>query len=329
MCRSVKYLLNCEKKVQTLKLSFMKIQRVISRYYLIINKIRSSHYASFEEIREHLAEHDIDISLRTLQRDIQNIRDEFGIEVVYSKLKNGYYIDNQESSDFVYFMKFFEMSVMSGTLTDSFRTIKNSSGFIEFDTVEPIVGIEYISQALFAIKERLKVRIKYQRFSDNEAFEANLAPGLLKEYQKRWYLIAWNIDLEGFRTYSLDRVKSFEITGKNFDSNLIAGIKEKFMHVIGIGFPDSEPELIELSFDKDQGKYVKTLPLHHTQTIISDNEIELRILIKVVPNYELIQKIMSFGDRVIVVKPKWLKSKIAQISKEIIKNNLKNDGFWR
>jgi arginine repressor len=103
----------------------MKIQRVISRYYLIINKIRSSHYASFEEIREHLAEHDIDISLRTLQRDIQNIRDEFGIDVVYSKHKNGYYLDNQEDSDFVYFMKFFEMSVMSGTLTDSFRTTKN------------------------------------------------------------------------------------------------------------------------------------------------------------------------------------------------------------
>ncbi len=101
------------------------------------------------------------------------------------------------------------------------------------------------------------------------------------------------------------------------------------MHVIGIGFPDSEAELIELSFDREQGKYVKTLPLHHTQTIIIDNETELRILIKVVANYELIQKIMGLGDRVVVVKPKWLKSKITSISKEIIKNNLKNDGFWR
>lgn len=307
----------------------MKIHHVINRYYLIINKIRSSHFPSFEEIRDQLASHDIDISLRTLQRDLQYIRNEFGIEVVYNKLKNGYSINYEDSSEYSYFMKFFEMSVMSGTLTDSLRNAKNSSRFIDFGTVEPVYGLEYISPVLFAMKENLRISIEYQRFYDKEPFAANLAPGLLKEYQNRWYLIAWNLDLEEFRTYGLDRIKKLDLGSENFSQKLTESCREKFEHVIGVGFPDREAELIELSFDSEQGKYIKTLPLHRTQTIIKDDETELRILLKVVPNYELIQKIMGLGDRVAVVKPKWLKSKISSISKAIIKNNLKNDGFWR
>lgn len=307
----------------------MKIYRVINRYYLIINRIRSSFYPSFEEIKENLADHDIEISLRTLQRDLQNIRNEFGIEVIYNKTKNGYSINTEESSDYEYFMRFFEMTVMSGTLTDSLKTGANISRHISFDTTEPMQGVEFIGKILFAIDQQLKIKINYQRFYDGAPFEANLAPGFLKEYQKRWYLIAWNFDLEAFRTYGLDRIKGFEITGENYDQKLVKSCKDIFDHVIGIGFPDKEPEMIELSFDKEQGKYIKTLPLHRSQIVIVDNDSECRILLKVVPNYELSQKIMSYGARVIVIRPLWLKNEITKISNEIIKNNLKDEGFGR
>lgn len=298
----------------------MKIYRVINRYYLIINKIRSSHFPSFEDIKQTLANHDIEVSLRTLQRDLQNVRAEFGIDVVYNKLKNGYFINTQESSDYEYFMRFFEMTVMSGTLADSLKNDGNLNKFIEFDTFQPMQGVEYISKILFSLGQNLQLKIHYQRFNDDQAFEANIAPGFLKEYQKRWYLIAWNIDLQDFRTYGLDRIKELEITGKNYNEKLVKGCKEKFKNVIGVGFPDREPELLELSFDTDQGKYIKTLPLHHTQTILEDNEKELRILIKVVPNYELTQKILSYGERVNVVKPEWLRQGIINIYKNGIKN---------
>jgi predicted DNA-binding transcriptional regulator YafY len=299
----------------------MKIYRVINRYYLIINRIRSSFYPSFDEIKENLADHDIEISLRTLQRDLQNIRNEFGIEVIYNKTKNGYSINTEESSDYEYFMRFFEMTVMSGTLTDSLKTGANISRHISFDTTEPMQGVEFIGKILFAIDQQLKIKINYQRFYDGAPFEANLAPGFLKEYQKRWYLIAWNFDLEAFRTYGLDRIKGFEITGENYNPKLVSGCKELFDHVIGIGFPDRQPEYIELSFDSEQGKYIKTLPLHRSQTILIDNEKECRILLKVVPNYELSQKIMSYGERVKVIRPEWLRQDIVRTFEKFIKKN--------
>ena len=51
----------------------------IRRYTLIIEKLRSNQYPSFEEIKRHLFSIGFEISDRTIQRDIEQIRYEFGI----------------------------------------------------------------------------------------------------------------------------------------------------------------------------------------------------------------------------------------------------------
>ena len=78
-------------------------------------------------------------------------------------------------------------------------------------------------------------------------------------------------------------------------------------------------ETIILSFTPNQGKYVKTLPLHITQETLIDDDTEFRISIDVIPNYELIQTILKQGDTVKVIEPQWLADKI----KENLKRTLK------
>jgi predicted DNA-binding transcriptional regulator YafY len=296
----------------------MQIYRIVNRYYLIINKIKSSSFPSFDDIQEHLISHDTEISLRTMQRDLQNIRNEFGIEIVYNKAQNGYFINTEHDTDYEYFMRFFEMTVMSGKLTETLKNESDISKYIAFDTAETISGLEYMQKILYAIRENFQIRLKYQRFTDSSPFDTTIAPGFLKEYQKRWYLIAWNFDLEDFRTYGLDRINELEISEVNFNKNLVKNWKDMFESVIGVSSYSSKPELIELSFDPEQGKYIKTLPLHHTQTIITDDETEFRILLKVVPNYELTQRILSQGERVEVIKPEWLREEIKEICRKIL-----------
>ena len=59
------------------------------RYYFIIEKLKSKAFTTFEEIYETLAGHDIEINRRTLQRDLQTIRNEFLIEIPYDRKQNG------------------------------------------------------------------------------------------------------------------------------------------------------------------------------------------------------------------------------------------------
>ncbi len=296
----------------------MQIYRIVNRYYLIINKIKSSYLPSLGDIQEYLRFQGTDISFRTLQRDMKNIRNEFGIDLIYNKANNGYYINTEGNTDYEYFMRFFEMTVMSGKLTEILKDEADIDKYISFDTAEPISGIEYMQKILYAIRENFQIQLQYQRFTDSEPFETKIAPGFLKEYKNRWYLIAWNIDLKDFRTYGLERIKELEITGENYNENLVKNCKDMFDNVIGVSSPAGKPELVELSFDAGQGKYIKSLPLHHTQTIITDNENEFRILIKVVPNYELTQLILSHGKRVEVKKPEWLREEIKRICKKIV-----------
>ena len=144
---------------------------------------------SFEEIRDMLEEHDFNVSTRTLQRDIGNIRTEFGIEIKYNSYQNGYYLDLENSPGIESLMKFLEMAVLSGTFIELYRDANQTKEFVSFDAEDAIKGVDYISKILFALKNRKHLLIEYQRFTDEDSYEVEIKPGLFKEYQNRWYLI--------------------------------------------------------------------------------------------------------------------------------------------
>jgi predicted DNA-binding transcriptional regulator YafY len=81
----------------------------------------------------------------------------------------------------------------------------------------------------------------------------------------------------------------------------------------------NKPVEILLSFTPLQGKYIKTLPLHHSQKIVKENAKEVQATVFVIPNYEFLQKLMMLGDTVKVLKPKELVSELKNILKSALK----------
>ena len=61
-----------------------------------------------------------------------------------------------------------------------------------------------------------------------------------------------------------------------------------------------------LSFAPWQGKYFNSLPLHHSQEIITDNDKELRLRLHLAVTYDFLMEIRSYGREVEVVKPEGL-----------------------
>ncbi|SDE26775.1 WYL domain-containing protein [Riemerella columbipharyngis] len=71
-----------------------------------------------------------------------------------------------------------------------------------------------------------------------------------------------------------------------------------YKNSFGIVAPNDYPaEEIILSFSKQQGNYVKLLPLHHSQTIIEETDSEVVISLKFVPTFDFIQEILSLLPR--------------------------------
>jgi predicted DNA-binding transcriptional regulator YafY len=82
----------------------------ISRYLLILKKLKVKPYSTYEELQAYIENQfdylqmqddtlNIGFSKRTLQRDIKEIRNVFGIDIEFSKSKKGYFISQNENEN--------------------------------------------------------------------------------------------------------------------------------------------------------------------------------------------------------------------------------------
>jgi predicted DNA-binding transcriptional regulator YafY len=62
-----------------------------------------------------------------------------------------------------------------------------------------------------------------------------------------------------------------------------------------------------------QANYIKTQYLHHTQEIVQDDQDGLIVTLQLIPSYELLQLLLSFGPEVEVVKPVKLRKQMAEM----------------
>ncbi len=99
--------------------------------------------------------------------------------------------------------------------------------------------------------------------------------------------------------------------------DLILDVKERFSNSFGImsSVDGSVPKKVVLSFTAFQGKYIKTLPLHHSQQILVDNEQELRIELKLYIAYDFVKELISFADELRVIEPESLSHQVKEAHK--------------
>jgi len=292
------------------------------RYHLIINKLRTSKRASFAEIAGYLRlQSGIDglnynISLRTFQRDIQEIGSIFGIYIKFDFSGKYYFIEEEfelEMSD-----RFFE----AFDLFNALKTKENLSQFVAFDNRHS-GGTEHIYGLLHAIRNHFFVSFSYQKFYSDHISERTVEPLALKEYRYRWYLFARDTYDERIKTYALDRFTDLQITNSHFQKDTDFDIAEYLRYCFGVIVPEDEkPQEIVLSFEPFQGKYIKSLPLHHSQKILTDNEEELRISLQLYLTHDFIMELLSLGDTVKVITPQELADELKEKYENALKNYL-------
>ncbi|MEL4454833.1 WYL domain-containing protein [Lutimonas vermicola] len=285
------------------------------RYQFIIEKLKSKAFTSFEEINETLDQHDIRITKRTLQRDLQTIRNEFLIEIPYDRKHNGYYIDYEESllEDIESFVHFLEIVNTADLLVNNLEEGKNNLRHISFDSIGNLRGIHILKPVLQAIRDQSVITFDHLSYQTGDITRYSIKPYGLRESLNRWYVVGIAHGEDDFWKFGIDRIKNLNITTETFVRDPNKDPHKIFEQVIGVEISDKELQPVILSFDPQQGKYIKSLKLHRSQKILLDNKEEVRIEIKVKPNFELIQNILMHGSLVTVLEPEWLVTKIKRI----------------
>jgi len=295
----------------------MSTQATIRTYFLIIERLRSSRKPSKKELFEFLQEEGLVNSMRSLERRIEEIRTEFHLKIPYSAATNTYSLSDIDLQSLDTLLRFLEMNAVSGLLGDSFRSNREAIKFVSFDSDGSFHGLHNLKPLLNAVQARQSISFVYQKFDEDESRQINaFRPLLLREYLSRWYIAGTFMDSDYLYTYGLDRMSSLSISEETFISTL-HDPASKFESVIGISM--MEPVKIVLAFSAHQAQYLKTLPLHKSQVIISENDNEVIFELFVAPNYELLQRILMYGKEIRVLSPESFAIQVKEILAESIK----------
>lgn len=297
----------------------------ISRYLLILKKLKTKPYSSYEELQDYIDNQfdylqmqddslNIGFSKRTLQRDIREISNIFGIDIEYSKSEKGYFISQSETENMN-----FQRMIEAFDMFNSLNLAQDLTPFIHLEKRKP-QGTENLYGLLHAIKNKFQIKFYYQKFWEDEISKRIAEPYALKEFKNRWYIMAKDNKDNSIKSFALDRLSNLEIMNKTFLYPDTYNIEQSYRYCFGIISPnDEEPQDIILSFDPFQGKYIKTLPLHDTQQILVDNDEELQIKLKLCLTHDLIMELLSFGDNMKVIKPDTLINEIKTAHKNAYK----------
>lgn len=191
-------------------------------------------------------------------------------------------------------------------------------------TENPLKDKNLLGELFTAISQKQVVEIHFHKFDTPEVDRSVVVhPYLLKEYNRRWYLIAAAEDTGKLLSFALDRMDKFvplpSRSYKEYDGDL----KERFEDIIGVTLIDGNPLQTILFWVSDYSKdYVATKPLHESQRPYrGESEIELRqqypmleggafFSIDCIENYELIRELTSFGADLVVLSPNEIQEKV-------------------
>ena len=331
----------------------------MTRYALIDSMLANRHKAvSIQDItdfvNEHLPEFGIDegVSKRCIEKDIEYLEwsSPFSVEL------ERYSIDATTVNDRVYkkrclryadptfsiFKKKLtqdEKAVLESALTtlgsfdglDNFEWLAELRKQLKVEERKPIISLSknlvetstLIASLFSSITNEQVVELTYRKFLDSTERKVIISPYLLKEYNRRWYIVGGAYDTNRVLNFALDRLVEIEFkTGYTFKP-CETDLEERFEEIIGVTFNEEVPLTQILFWVSDAIKgYIHTKPIHGSQIHIKgDRADKLHILypqlksgdfltIECRENFELIRELTAWGDDLIVLTPVSLRDRI-------------------
>lgn len=182
----------------------------------------------------------------------------------------------------------------------------------------PLESSNILGELFTAISQRQTIKLHYHTFKNKEAqLAVNLFPYLLKEYNRRWFLIA-AAEADGkLLTFSLDRIDNVEYLSSHKYLEYDGDLNELYEDIIGVTYKESSPVYKIIFWSSNASKdYVTTKPLHESQRPVKP-EMAVGLygqfpmlkggqfyIIECKENYELIRELTSFGKDLVVLSPK-------------------------
>jgi predicted DNA-binding transcriptional regulator YafY len=311
----------------------MNIERHIwPRLYKIHQMLSYKSYPSRQQLAERL-----EVSSRTIQRDIDMLRDSLGAPIEYDKVRGGYYY-NRDNFSLVPFdltnqekLALGMAVVFSGQIGDPVVRNAMFSGMEKISHLLPNElsldadgwqeAISYAKENfqaenlreqflafMRAIEQKTVVEITYHSFSSQTTGKRMINPYHLRKSRGMWYLIGYCHQRNSMRMFALQRIRSLRTTDQTF-------IRKQFdiEHYMRDSLFEERGERVyevTLRFSASQAPYIKERIWHSSQKThdLPNGEILLQLRVSGLDSIK--RWIMQYGSEVEVIEPRELRENI-------------------
>ena len=255
-------------------------------------------------------------SRRTFNNHRSAVLDVFGIEIECNRSTNRYLIRGTEDVS--------DENMENAWLINTF-TVNNMlklgkerlSGRISVEDIPS--GHLHLTNIMEAMTENHMISIDYQKYTSDEADTLTLKPYALKEFAKRWYLIAYCMERKGLRVYGLDRVKKLDVLDKKFKMPIGFDINELFATSFGIYIPQDKATIIKFRVPETEARFIRDLPLHRSQEEVGKDGNMVTFSLFVCPDKNLIMEFCKYGGRLEVISPDSVRESVKAQFEEALK----------
>lgn len=316
--------------------SLLKMYRIVKIHQLL----RNNESFSAAELVEHLIEIDESVNERKVGLDIQSLRD-LGATIKGHRFGGFFYqkpfslldalegVNTAEMDEVISFIRqlakskaaFFELDKLLLHLEQRVRAESYADNpFLEFERIETR-NINRLDEFYRYVTEKRVREIEYTPF-ESEPETRVVFPVILREFNNRWTLIAFDKERNTYQNFALDRIGKVRLSsetlveGNNFDS------KAYFKDVIGNTIESDTVEQVVFTVLKRRAFYVETKPWHQSQKKIYEDEESMTFELSIKPNREFWAKVMEHIEDIEINEPEMLriefKERVQKIYERIV-----------
>ena len=258
-----------------------------------------------------------DYPRRSFNNHREAVAEVFGIEIACNRSTNRYYIDAGESA--VDKRQSVDWLVNTFTVNNLLTLGKERlSGRVSVEDIPS--GQKWLISVMQAMLDNAEMELHYRKYMSEEEEVRHIRPYAVKEFAKRWYIVAYSGEASALRVYAMDRILALKPTGEKFKMPKGFQVDELFESSYGIYLPEGDPPvLVKLRTTLREAAYLQDLPLHPSQMFLGEKDGYCLFALRVIPNPNFIMELVKHGERLEILEPESLREQVKQALRNALK----------
>ena len=290
----------------------------------------------------------LEISTKTINRDIAFMRDQLDLPVAWDAVANGYrydgYVDGFPTVQ-VTQGELFSLLVAQKALEPYRGTPfhepleaalrKLSEGlkdkvFISLDRLDTPVSfktagvsnadLEVFQWVTRAVAQEEELEFDYKKLGDKRWTRRHVQPWHLCCVDNQWYVVCRDKDRRAKRTFALVRMRKVRLPGRHFKRPKDFDIHRHLKDAFGI-FAGKKTVRVRVEFDAWAARLIREKEWHPAQEILPLDNGRIEFRIRLAELYEIERWILSWGSHAKVLAPARLRTRVRKHAEAMLESH--------